>query len=113
MDEEKHLWKWYEAGQWYGKFLLARFPDHIEALERLLQVTHWDLDEVRFLRREGVVLIRCISKSLSLEETEFVCYFLEGVMHSLGYKTKEKDATRGIILLTFDQGGALSTGAEM
>ncbi len=102
-QREKLRWKWYEAGQWYGKYLLAKYSDGVESMERLLLASWWDLDEVKTKRGEGWVEFRCISMSFSYEETEFLRYFIEGAMHSLGYKTGNQDCTRGIVFLAFKQ----------
>ncbi len=95
--------KWYESGQWYGKFLITKFPDQVDALERLLRASRWDLDEVNVTRGENGVEMRCISMSLPLEETELLRKFIEGSMHSLGYETKKRDCMRGIIFLEFEK----------
>ncbi len=98
--------KWYEAGQWYGKYLMAKFPDQVDALGRLLRATRWDLDEVKITRRGREVEVRCIANGLSLEETDALCNFVEGSMDSLGYGAKKKDCVRGIVHLVFEEGGA-------
>ncbi len=95
---------WFEAGQWYGKYLMAKFPDQVDALGRLLRATRWDLDEVKVTRKERNVEVRCISSGLSLEDTEALCNFVEGTMNSLAYEAKKKDCARGIVHLVFEEG---------
>ena len=99
---EKLAGKWYESGQWFGKFLIAKFQDRIDALERLLRASRWDLEEVKVTRGENGVEVRCISESLPLEETECLRNFIEGSMDSLGYGVRKRDSTRGIIYLEFE-----------
>ncbi len=100
---EKLRGQWHEAGRWYGKYLIAKFPDQVDALGRLLRASRWDLDEVKVTRKNRGVEIRCISTSFSLEETGFLRYFIEGAMLSLGYEAKKGDSTRGIIFLVFEE----------
>ena len=95
--------KWYESGEWYGKYLTAKFPDRLDALERLLRASRWDLDELNVTRKTNGVEIRCISTNLSLEETDLLLRFIEGAMRSLGYEAKKGDYSRGIISLGFEQ----------
>ena len=97
--------KWYESGQWYGKYLLDRFhnQNHVEALGKLLAVTRWDVREARVEEESGVVKVRCVSPLLPLENTELLVRFVEGVMDSLGYRTVKEDFMKGIILLEFER----------
>ncbi len=95
--------KWYEAGQWYGKYLMAKFPDQVDALGRLLRATRWDLDEVKITRKGREVEVRCIANGLSMEETDALCNFVEGSMNSLGFGAKKKDCVRGIVHLVFEE----------
>jgi len=99
------LEKWYESGEWCGKYLLARFFERnpVEVFGKLLEVSRWDLKEVHVTENAGVVKIRCVSPLLPLENTELLLKFIEGVMYSLGYKTTEEDYLKGIILLEFQK----------
>jgi len=98
--------RWYESGQWYGKYLLDRFhnQNQVDALGKLLSVTRWDLKEVLVKEEDGVVKVRCVSPLLPLENTELLVRFVEGVMDSLGYKVRKEDFMRGIVLLEFEKG---------
>ena len=102
-QREVLLGKWYESGEWYGKYLLARFRgrDPVTAFVRLLEVSHWDLKEVHVTENAGTVKFRCVSPLLPLENTELLLKFIEGVMHSLGYRATVEDYLKGIILLEF------------
>lgn len=97
--------RWYESGQWYGKYLLDRFhnQNQVEALGNLLAVTRWDLKEVLVEEESEVVKVRCVSPLLPLQNTELLVRFVEGVMDSLGYKVKNEDFMRGIVLLEFEK----------
>lgn len=97
--------RWYESGQWYGKYLLDRFhnQNQVEALGNILAVTRWDLKEVLVEEESEVVKVRCVSPLLPLQNTELLVRFVEGVMDSLGYKVKNEDFMRGIVLLEFQK----------
>lgn len=95
--------KWYESGEWYGKYLMARFhkQNPVEAFAKLLQVSQWDLKEVHVTQNTDSVRFRCVSPLLPLENTKLLLNFIKGVMHSLGYGTIMEDYLKGIIVLEF------------
>jgi len=97
--------EWFESGQWFGKYLSARFhgQDQVGAFGRLLTVSRWDLKEAEVREESGVVKVRCVSPLLPLENTELLLKFIAGVMDSLGYKLKKEDYLKGIILLEFEK----------
>jgi len=100
-EKEKLYQKWYDTGVWYGKYIQAKFHNKqpIEMFEKLLSASLWDFNEVELSRNGEEVTLRCVSFTLSIERTELLMGFLEGVMHSLDYLTLEKDLIRGIIVM--------------
>ncbi|MEM2875908.1 MAG: hypothetical protein QXL67_03015 [Candidatus Bathyarchaeia archaeon] len=107
--EENTLHKrWYEAGVWYGTYLQVKIRDEkpLEALKRILSEGWWELNEVDLSVELDIFTLRCISFSLSLERTKLFMSFLEGVISSLGYEVVKKDCIRGIIILSFVEGGS-------
>jgi len=104
-ERETLLERWFESGQWFGKYLSARFHDRdqVEEFGRLLAVSRWDLKEVEVREDGSVVRVRCVSPLLPLENTELLSRFIVGVMDSLGYKPRKEDCLRGIILLEFEK----------
>lgn len=99
------LEKWYESGEWYGKYLLARFHERntVEVFGKLLESGRWDLKEVHVTQNANTVKLRCVSPLLPLENTELLLKFIEGAMCSLGYKVVDEDYLKGIILLKFER----------
>jgi len=93
--------KWYESGKWHGKYILEKFKDPIQTLRNFLEATRWDLSEVEVTKKENMVKFRCISTLLTGEATQLLARFIEGAMHSMGYKTQNSDAMKGMILLDF------------
>ncbi len=100
-ETEQLQTKWYESGQWHGKYIKEKFKDPVQALRKFLEATRWDLSEVEVKNSQNVVKFRCISTLLTGEATELLAKFIEGAMHSIGYQTDKSDAMKGMILLDF------------
>lgn len=100
-ESEQLKMKWYESGKWHGKYIVEKFKSPIEIFRNFLEATRWDLSEVEVTKTEDLVKFRCISTLLSGEATELLTRFIEGAMHSMGYKTHKTDAMKGMILLEF------------
>ena len=97
---------WREVGEWYGKYLQARLQgeDVVEAFGRLVRVSFWDLDEFELKREGDMMVLRCVSFALSVEDTELLMSFVEGAMGSLGYELKKRDYVKGIVSMKFMHG---------
>ena len=98
-EKEELQAKWYESGKWHGKYINEKFENPIQALKAFLQATRWDLSEVEVKQNKNVVKLRCVSTVLTTEGTELLAKFIEGAMHSIGYKTKKSDYVKGMIVL--------------
>jgi len=94
---------WSQTGRWYGTYLNSKFDDAVEALSRLLKEGRWDLNEVTVKRNKEQVELRCVSTLLSEERSILLEKFVEGAMHSMGYKAEEGECFRGIIRLRFSR----------
>jgi predicted DNA-binding protein len=95
--------KWFETGEWYGKYILAKFGElkNPEELRNLIEAYLWDMNEIHLVRIDDRAVLRCISPHQPLELTELSASFLEGVMSVLGYKCVRKDVVKGVILMEF------------
>jgi len=91
---------WREAGCWFGKYLKEKVEDPVNHLALLLKATRWDLDEVE-VRNSNEIIFRCISQTLSWEETRYLRSFIEGAMNCLGYSTLSVEEVRGITIIRF------------
>jgi len=100
--------KWYESGEWHGKYLSEKFEDPIQAFKKFLEATRWDLSEVEVKQNEHTVKFRCISTLLTGKATDLLAKFIEGAMHSMGYPTAKCDTLKGMILLDFENKGSSS-----
>ena len=92
---------WYQSGRWYGVYFKERFKESVDGFIRLLRDGRLGIDQVTMRNDDGMIELRCVSAFLSQERTLLMGNFIEGAMHSLGYKTKEREFFRGIIRLTF------------
>ena len=92
---------WYQTGRWYGFYLKEKTSNSVDAFIRLLREGRWDLNDVTVKRNQETLEFKCVSPLVSHERTLLMQKFIEGAMHSLGYKTQEKECIRGIIRLKF------------
>lgn len=100
-ETEQLKLKWYDSGRWHGKYIVEKFKDPIQTFRNFLEATRWDLSEVEVTNGQNIVKFRCISTLLTGEATELLTRFIEGAIHSMGYKTRKTDAMKGMILLEF------------
>jgi hypothetical protein len=91
--------KWYESGKWHGKYLKEKFENPTQAFKAFLEASRWDLNEVEIKKEGEKVKVRCVSTLLTAEATEFLAKFIEGAMHSIGYKTVKNEYMKGMIIL--------------
>jgi len=102
-DKEELLKKWYEAGHWCGKYLSIKnqTTDWMQTLEKLMKKCAWNITDFSISPQQENVNIKCVVPHFTLESTEAFTKFLEGAIHSAGYKTVRNEYLKGIILLTF------------
>ena len=94
--------EWFLAGEWYGKYLTAKFERPLEVLPALLSTCLWHLSEVKVDNRsEGATFINVIAPNTDQRLLELTGLYLEGLMSSLGYRATKKDLVRGVAILEF------------
>jgi len=98
-DMERLKEKWFESGQWHGKYLKEKFKDPIQAFKALLEATRWDLTEVEAKNEGDKIKLRLVSTILSREGTELLHKYVEGAISSMGYKTVKSEHMKGLIIL--------------
>ena len=104
-EKEELLEKWYESGQWYGKYLQIKFDDGepLDMLEKLLGACSSKSSEIRIVRDGNRISLNRLCPNDSMEYTELFSKFLEGIIHSFGYETKKNDVSKGLIALEFEK----------
>jgi hypothetical protein len=100
-DVQKLQVLWYESGKWNGKYLKETFADPVEAFKHFLELSRWDLNEVDIKANEGLssVKVRCVSTVMSVEGTQLLSKYIEGVLSGLGYRTLHLDFLKGMIII--------------
>ncbi len=93
--------EWYSAGQWYGKYLSAKFGEPIKVLPGLLPKILWHLSEVLIEVRDGTVAVSIIGPNSNPKLLELTGRYIEGLMHALGAKTLKDETIRGVESFVF------------
>lgn len=104
-EKEELLKKSYGSGRWYGKYLQMKFNggEPFDMVEKLLNTCFWDSSEIRIIRDGEKVALNRLSPNDSIEYTEMISKFLEGIVNSFGYETKQNDVSKGLIAFNFEK----------
>jgi hypothetical protein len=101
-NNEKLKSEWFLAGEWYGKYLTAKFERPLEVLPALLSTCLWHLSEVKVeVRTEGRTFVNMIAPNIDQQVLELTGKYLEGMMNALGYRAVKSDIVRGVAILEF------------
>ncbi len=98
-DKEVLQTKWFESGQWTGKYMKEKSENPINSLKNFLMFSRWDLNEVDVKQVGNSVRIRCVSTVLSNEETELLSKFIQGILAGMGFKISKLDSLKGMIIM--------------
>lgn len=94
--------EWFLAGEWYGKYLTAKFERPMDVLPALLSTCLWHLSEVKVeVRAEGKTFVNIIAPNIDQQFLELTGRYLEGMMNALGYRAVKSDIVRGVAILEF------------
>ena len=100
-DKDKLLEEWFESGKWYGKYIVEKFQNPVQALADLLQVTRGDLNEVNVTAIDGKTKLRCTSIALTKDGTELLLKFIAGALDGMNCKILKNEFMKGLILVEF------------
>jgi hypothetical protein len=95
-DQIVDLWR--EMGFWYGKYFQSKGDPEKSLIDALAFIAHggeFKLDK----NRSAELTISCINDRYTQGYTEAFSVFIEAAFQVLGYKSLEKEASRGIIKL--------------
>ncbi len=98
-DKELLEKKWFESGQWTGKYMKEKSENPIQSLKNFLMFSRWDLNEVDVKEIGNSIRIRCVSTVLSNEDTELLSKFIQGILTGMGLKISKLDSIKGMIIL--------------
>ena len=91
---------WSEAGAWLAKrYLTGDVEKPLEAFKRSLKASAWNIPEFTFETSGSKVSIRIYSPRFPESYTILYASFLESALKTFGYKTVEKEVSRGKIRL--------------
>lgn len=98
------LKEWKEAGEWYGKYLIAKFDNPIEVLSSLLSISFWHFSEIKINRKsDDRVTISIIAPNIDQLLVEVTVEYLIGIMHALNFYNIKNDILHGIAILEFSK----------
>jgi len=93
--------KWREFGRLCAKGISVKYSRPLDMLKRFLKAKEWELNEVSIVQKGNKVGVKCISPILSVEGTELLASFIDGVMHELKYEKSGEECLKGIISLEY------------
>lgn len=100
VEREELLKKWHESGFWSGSYLKVKFKNNfLETLRKFLKAVLWNLDEISINTNQDKIYVKCFSPNISLECTEMISKFIEGIFNSFGYVVEHNSCLRGIIAM--------------
>lgn len=93
----------YDSGLWYGKYFSTVLTNTnlLEGIRSVLQAIFWNVSSLEVTQNSDKIILRCIEPNFTDPHTQFLSTMLEGIMHSLGYLTNERNVSRGLVMLTF------------
>lgn len=93
----------YDSGLWYGKYFSAILTDldSLEGIKTAFQTIFWNVSTLEIAQIGDKTILTCTDPSFTAPRTEALSTVFEGVMHSLGYCTDEKNVSRGLVMLAF------------
>jgi hypothetical protein len=104
-EKDVLLKNWLDSGRWYGRYLKVKFNDEepLDMLEKLLCSCSWDLSEIRISKDGDKLSLTRLSPNDSLEYTELISKFIEGIISSFGYEIKTHDISKGLTVQEFER----------
>lgn len=109
LDKEELVEKWYDSGRWFGQYLSIKFPneDILQKFEKTMKNLSGMTDFSLAFTQENTS-VTCVSLNFTPETTECLSRFIEGVMHSLRYRSFRRLCLKGLIQLDFRENGQKS-----
>lgn len=93
----------YDSGQWYGKYFSTVLSNvnSLREIKSFLGAMFWNVSNLDLKEESDKIILKLIEPNFSLSHTQLLSTMLEGIMHSLGYATQERNVSKGLVLLTF------------
>jgi len=94
-----------DMGFWYGKYFKTRSTDPLRALNDALAFLTMGSELTVEKARGDTITVSCVSEKFSRGYTEVFATFIEAAYSVIGYKTEERETSRGIIRLRLEKAG--------
>jgi len=93
----------YDSGLWYGKYFSTVLTEtnSLEVIRSLFKGIFWNASSLEIEQIGGKTILTCVEPDSTDLHTELLSTVFEGIMHSLGYQTNEKNVSKGLMMLTF------------
>ena len=106
MDRDWMMRKWYDSGQWYGKYYSTKVPNHpLKVFKEEISLLTWNISEFSITENKdgGGVVVSCIAPKFLLSQTTLLAAFLEGAFKAFNYELSKKEVSKGIMELSFSR----------
>ncbi len=93
----------YDSGRWYGKYFSAVLSNSnsLAEIEDFLKAMFWNISNLDLTEESDKTVLKLIEPNFTLLNTQLLSTTLEGIMHSIGYVTQEREIAKGLASLTF------------
>lgn len=93
----------YDSGLWYGKYFstVSTGTATPEEIRDAFKTIFWNASSFGITQDGDRTMLTCAEPNFTESHTEFLSTVFEGIMHSLGYRTHEKNVSRGLLMLAF------------
>ena len=97
---EESLKSWFDTGFWFAKrYVTGDSSEPFEAFKSDLQDFIWNIPELKLKKKADAISVRILSPRFTEAYTFLFTAFIEGALEAFGYKSEEKEISRGIIRL--------------
>lgn len=105
LDNKSEILKeWNYAGEWYGKYLIAKFENPLEILQSLLSASFWHISEIKVdMKSNDKLIISIIAPNIDQLFIELTVEYLVGLMRALNFYNIKNDIVHGIAILEFSK----------
>jgi len=99
-SKQESLKSWFDTGFWFAKrYVTGDGDDPFEAFKNDLQDFTWNIPELKLKKKSDAISVRILSPRFTEAYTFLFTAFIEGALEAFGYKSEEKEISRGIIRL--------------
>ncbi len=105
LEKNVNLFKetFYDSGLWYGKYFSTVSSETVspKGIRDAFKTIFWNASSFEITQNGDQTILTCAEPNFTESHTEFLSTMFEGIMHSLGYETQEKEVSRGLLMLIF------------